>query len=330
MANTSWVTPFPPVGSMLPVQRVQRMSDSPITALAPHAAAAAAPAPTDSERFMQIVQATGAVTSHYDLFLFLQSKVQHFIRHQIMIAAWGDFRGDKPKFDVVSALPGVRTDLLADCGIEPMLTNLFHRYVAGGRKPLRLDSQQVAPERHISCNCALHEAIKGMRSITVYGVRNERDNQDSLYIALHPACTKKVNNKEYFAFLVNAVVSQVDVAFRKVAALKRPIAEAVAGELPLPSIDQFSERQLSVLRWMVQGKSNSEIAEKLNISAFTVKNHTQRLYKKLAVCNRTEAAENASASKHPTKSSGRSYTRIITRLHFRLESALQRASSFLT
>lgn len=276
---------------MPPVQRAQRKSDGPIDGLASHAAVAAAPAPTDSERFMQIVQGAGTVASHYDLFLFLQSKVQRFIPHQIMIAAWGDFRGAGPKFDAVSALPGVRTDLLADCGIEPMLQNFFHRYVAGGRKPLRLDSQQVTPEKHISCNCALHEAIKGMRSITVFGVRNERDNQDSLYIALHPACTRNANQPEYFAFLVNAVVSQIDVAFRRVAALKRPACAAADDEhLPL-SIDQFSERQLSVLRWLVQGKSNSEIGEKLSISAFTVKNHTQRLYKILAVCNRTEAAE---------------------------------------
>ena len=72
----------------------------------------AATAQDDSERFMRIVQATSAVVSHYDLFIFLQSKVQHFIPHQIMLAAWGDFRGDSPRFDVVSALPGVRTDVL--------------------------------------------------------------------------------------------------------------------------------------------------------------------------------------------------------------------------
>lgn len=249
----------------------------------------AATAQDDSERFMRIVQATSAVVSLYDLFIFLQSKVQHFIPHQIMLAAWGDFRGDSPRFDVVSALPGVRTDVLADCGIEHMLKNCYHRYISGGRKPLRLESPLAGMERHVSCNCALHAAMKNMRSITVFGVRNERDNQDALYIAMHPKGSRRAKCDEYFAFLVNSVVSQIDVAFRKVAALKRPCTEAPAS-IPL-SLGQFSEREHEVLHWLAQGKCNSEIAEKLNISAFTVKNHVQRIYKKLAAGNRTEAAE---------------------------------------
>jgi transcriptional regulator EpsA len=303
MANTSLVTPSLPPGAMPPAHdaAAQRKISGPATGITSSLATAGTPPraatqPTDSERFMQIVQAAGTVSSHYDLFLFLQSKVQYFIPHQVMLAAWGDFRCGEPKFDVVSALPGVRTEALADCGIEHLLKNCFNRYVAGGRKPLRLDAQQIALEKLISCNCALHESIRGMRSITVFGVRNERDNQDSLYIAMHPVCTKRAQHtqhQEYFAFLINAVLAQIDVAFRKVAALKRPCttAAAVADERPALTLEQFSERELSVLQWLVHGKSNPEIAEKLNISAFTVKNHAQRIYKKLAVCNRTEAAE---------------------------------------
>ncbi len=195
---------------------------------------------------------------------------------------------------MVSALPGVRTDVLADCGVEHMLKNCFHRYMAGGRKPVRLESPLPGLERHVSCNCALHAAMKNMRSITVYGVRNERDNQDTLYIAMHPKCHKRAKNEndgEYFAFLVNAVLSQIDVAFRKVAALKKPCAdEPLTNNVP-STLEQFSEREHEVMHWLVLGKCNSEIAEKLNISAFTVKNHIQRIYKKLAAGNRTEAAE---------------------------------------
>ena len=48
--------------------------------------------------------------------------------------------------------------------------------------------------------------------------------------------------------------------------------------------------ELDVLSWLTQGKTNPEIAELLNISAFTVKNHAQRIFKKLKVNNRTEVA----------------------------------------
>jgi DNA-binding CsgD family transcriptional regulator len=52
----------------------------------------------------------------------------------------------------------------------------------------------------------------------------------------------------------------------------------------------LSERELEILRWVAEGKSNSVIAEILAISIGTVDTYMRRLFEKLDVTDRTSAA----------------------------------------
>lgn len=52
----------------------------------------------------------------------------------------------------------------------------------------------------------------------------------------------------------------------------------------------LTRRELEVLRLLAQGLYNKEIADKLSISEKTVKNHVSRLFKKINVSDRTQAA----------------------------------------
>ena len=51
----------------------------------------------------------------------------------------------------------------------------------------------------------------------------------------------------------------------------------------------LSLRQLEIMEWVRLGKTNQEIGQILDISMFTVKNHLQRVFKKLDVLNRAQA-----------------------------------------
>lgn len=59
--------------------------------------------------------------------------------------------------------------------------------------------------------------------------------------------------------------------------------------------DQLSSRQISILRGMVEGKTNHELANELGFSVSTIRHETMRIYQALAVSDRKEAAKKALA-----------------------------------
>ena len=56
---------------------------------------------------------------------------------------------------------------------------------------------------------------------------------------------------------------------------------------------QLSARQLSILRGMVEGKTNHELATEMGFSVSTIRHETMRIYQALAVSDRKEAAKKA-------------------------------------
>ena len=58
-------------------------------------------------------------------------------------------------------------------------------------------------------------------------------------------------------------------------------------------ISKMTKREIDVISLMAKGKSDKEISMALSISGKTVQTYTQKLYKKLSITNRTEAAVKA-------------------------------------
>jgi DNA-binding CsgD family transcriptional regulator len=77
------------------------------------------------------------------------------------------------------------------------------------------------------------------------------------------------------------------MAFRKVATMKP--ASTTSNQHASQPHEVLSLREQEILNWIAEGKTNAEIAVILGISSFTVKNHAQRIFRKLDVSNRTEA-----------------------------------------
>ena len=69
-------------------------------------------------------------------------------------------------------------------------------------------------------------------------------------------------------------------------------AEVLAddGETAAASGGDLTEREREILALLAQGLSNKKIAERLEISEYTVRNHVSQVIAKLGVANRSEAA----------------------------------------
>ena len=244
----------------------------------------------ESQRFLRIIRNVSQIRHHYELFLLLQGEIQQLISHQILIAAWGDFGDSKLTLDVVSALPGVRTGQINGCRpeFERMLKDLHTQWINNGRRKMLLNNGRVKSITASLCDCALHKSMRKMQSILVHGVRDERHQTDSIYVALDPGSVTNGKSTERFFPLADMLIAQIDVAFQKVGALK--CAEIPAEMDGASSPGPLSTREQETIKWVVEGRTNAEIAAILGISSNTVKNHIHRIFKKLRAANRTEAA----------------------------------------
>jgi NarL family two-component system response regulator LiaR len=71
----------------------------------------------------------------------------------------------------------------------------------------------------------------------------------------------------------------------------RVMRELRQGADERPALDtDLSEREIEVLRLIAEGRSNTEIAERLVISEHTVKRHVSNILSKLHLADRTQAA----------------------------------------
>ncbi len=94
---------------------------------------------------------------------------------------------------------------------------------------------------------------------------------------------------------IDRLLSAISAATEGATYLDPQIARRVIEHLkpPTPSdnnIGQLSQRELEVLKLMVEGKSNPEIAAELYLSTNTVKTHVRGIMNKLAVEDRVQAA----------------------------------------
>lgn len=85
------------------------------------------------------------------------------------------------------------------------------------------------------------------------------------------------------------------------------IEKVLAGEIVYPeetpvlsignaSSDEFTPRELDVLRKVVYGYTDQEIADMLNMSRWTVRTHVKSLMQKTGFKNRVELAVNVRSS----------------------------------
>jgi transcriptional regulator EpsA len=254
----------------------------------------------DLECYIRLIRQALGIRRHVDLLFWLQGEVQRFLPHEIMLSAWGDFRLGLIAHDIVSPLPGVRTGRTRLRSVSPMLSGMFERWLELGRTPFVMRLGEAGFDfDDTSLESDVGVALRRVRSVLVHGICDERGRHDCLYLLLSTGAF----DTEAPRAAMEVLLPYLDTAMRQVPLLQADAPPAAAtedasfnaGESPL------SEREVEIMTWVKLGKTNQEVGMILDISAFTVKNHLKRIFRKLDVFNRMQAvAKFESSSLHAT------------------------------
>lgn len=239
--------------------------------------------------FLRIVSDSLFIQRRDELFVWLQGELQRFLPHQILISVWGEFSAWNLRFDILSSLAGARTEKAADCDIDELLRRAYSQWLRAGCQPVRLDAA-MATAPLVPCACPIHRAFRGMRSLVVHGVCDKRSGSDSLYLALssQPFPEVRRDDRTRFISLAHLLFCQIDTAWRKVASC--PVDGVTLPESAAVQRLGLSVREHEILNCLCLGSTNEDIAAALRISVFTVKNHLQRIFRRIGVSSRTQAA----------------------------------------
>ncbi|MES1163082.1 MAG: LuxR C-terminal-related transcriptional regulator, partial [Rhizobacter sp.] len=134
----------------------------------------------------------------------------------------------------------------------------------------------------------------GFAELLVHGVsRPQRATEiETLFVFASPnavVCKAEIDG-------IELMLPHLHSTYLRVQAIEREIAEA--GVRPnAPGVGyssaSISEREEQVLGWVREGMSNQEIGVQLGISPLTVKNHVQKILRKLGATNRAQAVARA-------------------------------------
>lgn len=236
----------------------------------------------DRERFLRIVQESLGIDRHFQLFLWLQGEIQRFLPHEVFVAMVGNFESRDIAIDIVSPLPKVRTRNCIQCGFRSVALALYERWKANEYQLMSLAAGMELPVTLRQCECPVSPMLSSQGTILAHGLRDGRTGTDALYLLIHPEPVLGEREQHMFAMLL----PQIDFACRRVVSLSDESTACAPN--PGQSFD-LSAREHEILDWVRMGKTNDEIGRILNISAFTVKNHLQRIYRKMDVLNRAQA-----------------------------------------
>jgi transcriptional regulator EpsA len=219
------------------------------------------------------------VHSRPQFFSWTQGALQSLIRHELLICALRS--GDAASFRVDSFSTALRDAgalseaFQRDASLAATLANAWEEQrfapVTGetNRSPLAGTAFARELDRVGACKViahGMHDVYGHLTSMFVFASRPERLG----------------SRQEYFVRLA--------VPFLHMAWIRSQVNGDGKGYIPKPAAASIlTARELEILRWIYLGKSNFEIGAILSISPLTVKNHVQKILRKLNVLNRTQA-----------------------------------------
>jgi transcriptional regulator EpsA len=240
-----------------------------------------------AEAVLDAIEAAAQVRRRHHFFVWLQSSMGTLLPHDVAVCGAYNRARRTVVYEVFASvvLPAPLLQQWADPA-QPAWQALTQRWVHQGCTA-QAESLTNAPW------CAGLEPLRslGLTQLLVHGVSRplRPAHVESLFILM----SRPGANEAQPAHLMNLLVPHLHSAY-----VRAQCGEHAAGATALPPRPPAREahepalltgRELEILGLVRLGMSNQAIGEALSISALTVKNHAQNIFRKLGVNNRTQA-----------------------------------------
>jgi transcriptional regulator EpsA len=239
-----------------------------------------------AESLMLNLDASLRVYARHEFFSWTQGALQSLIEHELLICAMpngepGSFYVDS--FSTALVEPARLSELFRqDVTLVPQLIKAWE---ANHCEPIVFDA---AGGGAVAGSALGREMARiGASTIVVHGTYDACGELASFFTF---GCTSGTarNQQRHIVGLV--------VPFLHAAWMRTRINWPAEGAGVKPAVESvLTARETEILQWIYHGKSNIEIGMILGISALTVKNHVQKILRKLDVLNRTQAIGKALA-----------------------------------
>jgi transcriptional regulator EpsA len=254
--------------------------------------------PAQADAFVRVVEAAPAVRRRHQYFVWTQSQLQTLLSHQILVCgAYVRQRRDLvfETFHSVALAPEL-LGVLADAQ-GPLMRAVVAAWVQAHGLPLILPVARLQEAAATPAVALLLD--RGIECLLVHGVaRPQRPSEiECLFVFANPGQAPGPSAPAMAELLVpylHWIWQRVMEAEREWAQPLQTTVSSIEGLVVVAS-RRVTDRERQVLQWVRDGKSNHEIAELLAISPLTVKNHVQKILRRLGASNRTQAVAEAIA-----------------------------------
>ena len=241
-------------------------------------------------RFLRAIASAVEVRRRNQMFRWLEGEFQTVLPHRLLVCTLVDGEGNPLMIDRFSSSP-IPNEVLQEICAEGngLISDLGETWFNSGARPLVL---VPSSERYVPFNSELTRL--GLRACAVHGVLDHNKAAGSQFYFFGVPTDRPT----HVAYLLELLVPYLHTALIRVSA-----SDQEGGEAAGPAL--LSDREVSILERVQHGKNNVEIAAELVISPLTVKNHVQRILRKLGANNRAQAVGKAIALRILGSSNGR-------------------------
>lgn len=242
----------------------------------------------EQEYVLRAIESSLQVRDARQLFLWAQGQLQALLPHAMMVCMQFDEHERLLRIEALhaSVLGAAALERLchADTGLAPRIAR---QCAARQQLPCLGEAGGIALQAPLAAFQRELDAC-GYDNILVHGTG--RLPGGASVFALFGLPQRPGPRQAYFLELL---LPQLHLALLRTAGQGAPPRQAPGARGAAPRT--LSGREIEILLWLREGKSNAEIGAILGLSALTVKNHLQRVYRTLDVVNRTQAVARSGA-----------------------------------